>query len=677
MPDRTESPPRESPPSPLVVAALVFLLAFVIRVGYLFEIRDIGFVHHSLSDARVYEDAARRIAAGEWLGPPDFVHAPLYAYVLAFLRCVGLDGPWPPRGLQAVAGATACVLTLLAGRRLFDETVARTAATVLALFPAAIFFDGLIQKTSLELLLSALLVFLVARCFADRGRPLVIGVALGLFALCRQHAVVLLPILLGVVWQTSPRGSVGARRAAICTLGMLLTLAPWIARNRVVLGEFVLATPNLGQNFAMGNNPKATGTYLPFRRGRATGELEQREWTRYAEQQTGRRLSPGEVSDFYLRAALRWIKSHPGEWFRLSARKLLMVFDAKERMDTEDYYLFRERSWVLTVLDTGLPFSALSALAALGLVASRRRWRTLWWLGAWIAAGALAIAAFVVFGRYRAVLFAPITLFAGAGVVWVARRLIAGEYGRASAAIACALLVGAACHVPVRGERQTDAVSYTNHALALAGAGRFGAAVSECQKALRLRPNDADVLYALGRVHMQSGRLPLAAFRFARAAACDPTYAAPRVGRGDALRTLGRYDEAEAEYDAALRCEPGDVAARCGLATLLALKGHYDEAIARFEDVLRDDESSAETWLNLGNAYLAKRRFDDAARAIDRALALRPDFADALHNRGILEALRGRPGNAADWFRRALRLQPDRADSRDALRALEAPAGGP
>jgi len=52
--------------------------------------------------------------------------------------------------LQALVGSLACVLVLLAGRRVFDRRTGLIAGLLLAGYAPAIFFDLLVQKTVLD-----------------------------------------------------------------------------------------------------------------------------------------------------------------------------------------------------------------------------------------------------------------------------------------------------------------------------------------------------------------------------------------------------------------------------------------------------------------------------------------------------------------------------------------------
>ncbi len=335
----TATMPRNKQKQRVIWMALgVFVYALVVRVVYLSQIEQIGFFHQPVSDAAIYDLRAQEIAAGDWLGPPEFVHAPLYAYLLGGINLVFGHDLETVRFVQAALGAMSCVLIMLACRRFFDASVALVAGILLASYPPAIFFDGLIQKTSLATFLSSCLVWLLATCMDRSSRPrwLATGMVLGLLGLTRQNALALAPLLLAWQWFVDGK-QLRSRRLAhsgLLVAGLAAALLPWVVRNRIVTGEFVLTTPNLGQNFAMGNHPSATGTYLPFKRGRSNAEHEQREWVRAAERSAGRSLTATEVSDHYLNSALHYIKSNPAPWLKLTARKWLMVWNAYEAPDS-------------------------------------------------------------------------------------------------------------------------------------------------------------------------------------------------------------------------------------------------------------------------------------------------------------------------------------------------------
>jgi len=665
----------------------VILVALAARLVYLGEIRSIGFWDSPTSDAAVYIERGRGIARGEWAGPASFVHAPLYAYVVgAVMRVAGPEPWWALRLLQAGLGAAACGLTAAAGRRFFDARTGLAAGLMLAACPAAIFFDGLVQKTSLEIFLAALCMWLLARGAGRRtvGAYLLMGIVLGLLSLTRQQAPVLLPVVLIWVWTRA-----GARRGwacAVCLLGFVLAVAPWVVRNRIVMGEFALGTPNAGQNFWMGNSERATGTYVSLRRGIGNGEDEQRAWTREAERAEGRRLTAREVSKHYWRAALAWVREHPGAWARLMARKWMMVWNAYEAYDTEDYYLYAEHSRLLRGLDWAFHFGVLCPLAAAGIVLSLRRWRGLWVLYAWLLVNALATAVFVVFARYRAVNLPVLCLFAGGALVGFARavvgfRNIAGAHpqpnsvpgrGRGEWAAALLVLIVAAigANWPAFGARRATGMSYLNHASVLGAAGRHERALDEARRGLTLSGDSVDAEVAIGDELVELGRNEEALGHYRAAEAGDADYVRVWTGIGNAQLGVGQFGAAEAAFGKALAIDDGDRNARKGLATAMARRGRLEAAAAQFAALLVDEPTYAEAWLNYGNTLLAMGRAEEAARCFERAVAERPRYSDGWFNLGVAEFSRGNRARAGECLRRALEISPGRADARAALESI-------
>jgi tetratricopeptide (TPR) repeat protein len=654
----------------------VFLLALALRLAYLFQISDIGFWGQPVSDAFIYMERARGIAAGDWLGPADFVHAPSYAYLLGIIRIFGGEY-WAPRVTQCVFGALSCVLVAALGRRCFGVGVGILAGVLLALYPPAIFFDGLIQKTSLALLLSAaLLVTLTPRQDWSLGpwRAAAAGVLLGLLALTRQNALALAPLILAWVWWSSIGAARSARVARVCAcgLGLVLTLLPWAVRNKVVLGDFVLTTPNLGQNFAMGNSGMSSGTYYEFKRGTGRAEVEQDAWVRAVERAIGHAPSAREVSDYYLDQSLGWMKANPGAWLKLMVKKWFMVWNAYEAFDTEDYYVYRERASIIRELDPVLHFGVLAPLAATGVVLTFSQWRRLWLLYGWLVFTALAVAVFVVFARYRFPLMPVLVVFAAAGLaegfLFLRQRRFRPLVGGVAALVAAAV----ACNWPIDHRREPDAVSYTNLAVVLRDAHRFEESLAASRSALGMSPEHVGANLVMCNTLAEIGRFTEAGPYCEYVVAAAPDYSAGYRGMGDVLMGLGRLNEAVERYSKALEVDPDDYRALCMMATAFARMGRASQAIELFETVIQAAPNYPEAHINLGNTYLVAQRLEEAIAAYERAIELRPGSVEALYMLGVAEQAKGEPGKAESRFRRALEVDPNFEPAKTSLRELQA-----
>ena len=158
------------------VGGLVFLIALAVRGLHLWFFRSASFFSLLVGDARAYDAWARRLAAGDWVGSEVFYQAPLYPYLLGvWYALVGPD-LLTLRLLQIALGALACALVAVASGRLFGRNAGLAAGLLLAFYAPAIFFDLLVQKAVLDLLLVSLLLLLVSLLVERVGREaLVLG----------------------------------------------------------------------------------------------------------------------------------------------------------------------------------------------------------------------------------------------------------------------------------------------------------------------------------------------------------------------------------------------------------------------------------------------------------------------------------------------------------------------
>ena len=107
-----------------------------------------------MGDARGYDQWAQRLAGGDWIGTDVFYQAPLYPYFLGAIYALAGHDLMAVRIVQAVLGVALGGAGRLrrgasgvaAGRRGGGRDPA-------GVYAPAIFFDGLIQKSVLDVLL--------------------------------------------------------------------------------------------------------------------------------------------------------------------------------------------------------------------------------------------------------------------------------------------------------------------------------------------------------------------------------------------------------------------------------------------------------------------------------------------------------------------------------------------
>ncbi|HEX7184349.1 MAG TPA: glycosyltransferase family 39 protein [Thermoanaerobaculia bacterium] len=556
---------------------VILAVALVLRLVHWWAVRDEPFFAGLAMDSQEYDRWAREIAGGDWLGSQVFFQAPLYPYLLAGIYALtggSLDAAYLAQIAAAIAG---CWALYRAGREMGGERVGLAAAGLAAVYGPFVFYDAHLLKESLAVSATCFLLWALAAARTREGirRWLAAGVLLGILALLRENALLLLPFLLPLAWSRE-RGLKGlVHPGGALILGLVLALAPVALRNGLVGGDFLPTTFQGGVNFWIGNNPEADGTYQPIVPGKQIPALERREPVRVAEQALGRKLSPAEVSSYWLGKALAWAGDHPGNFLRLQLRKLGMFWSWYEWPDAVDFYYIQTLSPVYRL--PLVEFGTVSLLALAGLWRVRRRPgpfapALLFTLG-WTASTVI----FFLFSRYRLPVVpallplaaVPLVELAGA---WRERRKGRG-LGMTLAAVAFVLP-----HLAGFGPRM-DLVHYNLGRLA-EERGDPAAAHEHYKASFLLNPRDFLACLNLGNLAARQRDWATALRFYQRAEILEPRSDDVQSNLGGVYLAIGQMEEAERHLDRALALNPRNLSALQNKTVLLARRGDLDGARA-------------------------------------------------------------------------------------------------
>ncbi len=329
-------------------------------------------------DSTEYIALAQRLAtAGVFSADgihPSTYRPPLYPTFLAIGYRMGVPMPTFALIVQCLLGAATVFGTYVLGRRAFGSQVAMTAACALAAAPMTIRYSAtlLTETTFTFLVISASLAWIEAR-------PVTAGAALGLATLARAALGPFIPAL--------ALAACVFRRLSLAriTLGAILVLSPWVARNYWYTGRLTIADAGFGTNLLFGT--------VRLDRGNPWGQL-------MKDAQGG---VPGDLSEAEgaaARAAMRRIAAAPGSWFVTRAKQYPWLF-----LDNGVYLpigandvTFRqalsERRWMTIAVKAGfVAGNAVVLVAALvGLWRHRLRFielTAIWAVPAYIAASHL------------------------------------------------------------------------------------------------------------------------------------------------------------------------------------------------------------------------------------------------------------------------------------------------
>jgi Flp pilus assembly protein TadD len=645
----------------ILALAAIAGLALALRALYLFQIYATVPTQVVLGDARQYDAWARQIVAGPWLGTAIFYQTPLYPYLLALVFAIAGHHLFLVRILQSIGGTLACVLLGLAGRRFVSVGAGLAAGVLLAVYPPAIFFDGLIQKASLDLFLMAAVLALLGEYLSRRTWPWIgaAGVAVALLMLNRENARVVVPIVaIWLLWFNRESRRTGLISLAAFLAGVAFATLPVAARNYSVGGEFLISTSQLGPSLYVGNHAGASGWYEPLVAGHGDASFEREDATQIAEAAAHRKLSPSEVSGYWIDRVLADIRRDPGWWLRLLAKKALLTLSAGEAADTESLDLYAQYSGLLRGL-SWLTFGIVLPLAAFGAWMTRDRWRTLTILYALFAALVAATALFYIFARYRYPVVPLTLLCAGAGVVSLPE--LARRPSRAPAALGASALAALVAYAPAGTTYDT---SFYNVALALDREGRPADAIPLLHQSVLVSPDDPKQDELLGRVLRETGDTGGAVAALADAVRLAPRDVEARNDYGKLLLDSGRPADAATELRVAEAIEPGNAAVHANLGLALSRTDDWSDAIVEDRASIALDSANADAHNDLGAALEHEGDAADAAQEFEATLALRPDDAQVESNLAVATGELHDAASARRHFEHAIQLQADRFEIR-------------
>jgi Tfp pilus assembly protein PilF len=245
-------------------------------------------------------------------------------------------------------------------------------------------------------------------------------------------------------------------------------------------------------------------------------------------------------------------------------------------------------------------------------------------------------------------------------VCWEGWDIASGwPHGRAMAATAAALVLGACCAVS-RHQLQywqnpytlhqhsidvmpNNVIAHVDYATFLRDDLRFEAAQAECEKAIHLKPDYAFAHQVLGGVFLLEGKLDQADAEMRKALSLDPTRLDVHADMGRVALARGDAAEAAAQYKTVLASEPSNPQAHVGLGQSLAAQGKLDEARAQMVEALRLTPQYPEAHDQLAAILAMQQHTAEAVSQYEMALQLQPNRPDTLNNLAWILATDPRP----------------------------------
>ena len=406
-----------------IVAFAVFCFAFLIRILYNITVAS-GYVPQY--DARSYESIALHLLKEQCYCITDSIptigRAPAWPTVIAIIYYIAGPQNLYARYFLCLLGAGTCVLLYLLVSALFNRRIGVFAGILAALYPGLYIYDGWLYSESLYtfLLLACIYSLYQLQQSAQTRWAVFSGVLLGLLSLTRPNGIAIIALallwvlIIGKIFHWSWRSI--ARNAVLLLIIPCVIIAPWTVRNYTVAHVFV--------PIAIGDGTVLAGAYND--RVLPVSDV-QGQWVSALRTHPDIAKAYGVCSDAVCdnrrdgalkQSAVQWVLHHKRELpYLLSLHFVKMWAPITPEADLPmNQFPHRSASQlVMNLLEiVSIP---LFLLAALGLWATRRKWRDLLFIYFIIAVTIAQCLYFYGSSRFRAPI-EPLVLLFVAGTLW-------------------------------------------------------------------------------------------------------------------------------------------------------------------------------------------------------------------------------------------------------------------
>ncbi|MEW6355721.1 MAG: tetratricopeptide repeat protein [Planctomycetota bacterium] len=187
--------------------------------------------------------------------------------------------------------------------------------------------------------------------------------------------------------------------------------------------------------------------------------------------------------------------------------------------------------------------------------------------------------------------------------------------------------------------------------------GNYDEAYGLCERAVELRPKDAEAHCNLGVALGRKGDNEGAIAEFREAIRLDQNYAKAHYDLGLALGQKRDTEGEIAQYREVIRLKPDYAEAHYNLGVSLAEKGDMEGETAAYREAIRLKPDYAEAHSNLGVVLREEGDVEGAIAAYRRAIRIKPDLAEAHYNLGAALFQAGRYEDGIASYEKAIRLR--------------------
>lgn len=497
--------------------AIIVAVALLVRLIYFWQVSQTPFsapLANTLDDG-IYHKMAESILAGDFKENTEMAayRVPAYPYFLAFIYQYFGKAFETVRWVQLVLGTASAVLVYHISRLVTQNKGAALGSGLLyGTYMTSIFFENMLlgETVSIFLALAAFLALIISpkhltlkillRFFS--------GVLFGSAILFRPHFLFAMPLIALTLMWADLKGEkmklyIGALLCGVLTVGVATPILPITYRNYVLHQDRILLSAQGGINLYIGNHAQAEGDKA-FAPGLGSDiDTQITKAIQIAEQETGKKLKPSEVSSYWTDETFKVIQSDVPRFARLMIKKISLMMNRYEIPDVLDMGFVFQFIPILGM--THFEYGLIVLLAVIGMGSgffskSRYRSRLLTALGVGYAIG---LVMFFVTSRYRLPLVPLLCIPAGYGVKQLYEAYLQRTLKLSMTSLFITVITLVVVMLPV--EKTNFAQSYNSLAVYMKNQEKYILAEQYYRKAVELQPAYPSPYYNLALLYQKLG----------------------------------------------------------------------------------------------------------------------------------------------------------------------------
>lgn len=618
------------------VVLSLFGLSLLVRLAVFFLYHDDFWYKTYLIDDSNYFGWAHGILGGDFLSLKEgvFKMNPGYAYTLALIYLIFVKSTFSPHLVQYFVGSVNVVLIYLLAKKLFDSKTAVVSGMIAALYGMSVFYQGKLLAPVWINFFNLLMLLCLVKARENNLFKfyLFAGAALGVSSLYLPTIFIFAPFAL--IWIVFIRGGgicLERKRllaqGGVFVLGISIVVFPVILRNIIIDNKFglVLTTSAGGINFFMGNNPEANGYNAWPSFIRYSPRTMHEDFRKEAERRSNSTLSDSQVSSYWFKESIRWMKDNPAKALKLLYRKSVYFINAVEPPDNFMIDSMKKftRIFGIPLVSWGvvIPF----AILGLGFCFIYRKGSI---IGLYLGAYFLMNMMFYMLSRYRFPAVIAVIILAGFCLMrlYELHRSRKWKYLLLAAAILVPLYLFAHKKV-IEGELQWS--KHYSVGVIYGNTGHADTAIEEYKKSIELNPSFPLSRINLGNLYVKKEEYSLALEHYEAAAKLDSEKASLIFELCAKIYFYQLKDFENAKVCLKKAKDIGNKKADIILGEMYMAREEYEKAFKIFDDMYKVDGNNHFVIYKLGVLYMYAGRLDLAEEYMKKVLELKPDLDDA------------------------------------------------